>query len=71
MCFNPSIPKSDKVLILPHNITLESMLQECYKNRGNDPQLTKLLMDLQILPVRTYSISIENSMENMHRDVRV
>ena len=28
-------------------------------------------MDLQILPVRTYSISIENSMENMHRDVRV
>ena len=45
------------------------MLQECYKNRGNDPQLTKLLMDLQILPVRTYSISIENSMENMHKEL--
>ena len=41
--------KSDKVLIPLYNLFLESI----HKNKGNDQQLTQLLMVLQILFVRT------------------
>ena len=42
-----NIPKSDKVLISPYNITPE------YEDKGNDQQQKKLLMVLQILLVST------------------
>ena len=49
--FNPLIPKCNKVLISPYKYHpwLKGLSHE---NMGNNQQLTKLLMILQILPVR-------------------
>ena len=42
-----------------------------YKNKGNDHQLKELLIVKQILLVSSQRKCIENSMENIHTEVRV
>ena len=47
----PLISKSDKVLISLYNYCLNQMFKS--QDKGNDQQLTKLLIVLQILLIRT------------------
>ena len=42
-----------------------------YKNKGNDHQQKKLLIVNQILLVNSQRKCLENSMENIHTEVRV
>ena len=64
---NPLTPKSDELLILPYNITLESNIKVTrIHDQGNDHLLKKLLIVKKILHLRN---CIENSMENVLTDL--
>ena len=54
---NPLTPKSDELLILPYNITLESNIKVTrIHDQGNDQLLKKLLIIKKILLVSTSGI---------------
>ena len=54
---NPLTPKSDELLILPYNITLESNIKVTrIHDQGNDHLLKKLLIVKKILLVSTSGI---------------
>ena len=64
-------PKSDRHLISPNIITPESNIKNT-RIKKSDHQLKKLLIVKQInSPYQHLRKCIENSMENMHADVRV
>ena len=68
---NTQTPKSDRHLISPNIITPESNIKNT-RIKKSDHQLKKLLIVKQInSPYQHLRKCIENSMENMHADVRV
>ena len=68
--FNSLKSKSDQRLVSSFNITPGSLIK-VKRKKGNDHQLTNLLNVKTNSPCQHLSESIENSMENMHTDVRV
>ena len=63
--FYPLIPKSDMVLNSPQDITPEIKVLS-HENTGNDQQLMKLLMVLQILHLRTKRMHREQYREHVY-----
>ena len=65
-------PQEWIALIFSYNVIPESLTHmKVMRKKGNDHQLKKLLIVERILLVSTWGNFLENSVENMHADVRV
>ena len=64
--FKPLTPKSDQHLFFPYNITPESLIR--VMREENNHQINKLVIVKQFC--QYLRKCMENSMENLHTDVR-